>query len=495
MSRFLSAFIAAPLCLAGCGGEIAIQTASSRYSSPIFVSATTTIEAIAVASMTTDLAHAVTRSDTNSAVATGVYKIAMPSAAPAPTFSPTPGTYTSAQAVTLTDGAAGAAIYYTTDGSTPTTASTRYSSPISVPASATIEAIAVASGCASSAVTRGTYEIAAPAPTFSPAPGSYSSAQSVALADGMNGTAIFYTTDGSAPTASSTLYTSPISVSADTTIQAIAMLGGAHSQSAVATGAYLISGPAVSVVLSTHDRSSLMAAQPSVQFTASSPGGNELIIDENLQYQSIDGFGAAFTDSAAFLLSEVAESGAQSKAMSDLFTRDGNGIGLSFMRIPMGASDLARSVYSFDDQALDHTDLPLANFSIAHDQAYILPIILQAKALNPQMKLMANPWSPPAWMKDPASMKQVSMLGGSLLMTPANETAFANYFVNYLRDYKAAGIPIDYISLQNEPLYVPTSYPSMGMSATNQLTLLRDYVLPALASSGLSTQVLVYDHN
>jgi glucosylceramidase len=92
-------------------------------------------------------------------------------------------------------------------------------------------------------------------------------------------------------------------------------------------------------------------------------------------------------------------------AMSDLFTRNGNGIGLSFMRIPMGASDIARSVYSFDDMPAGQTDLPLANFlHRPRSDADILPIILQAKTLNPQMKLMANPWSPPGWMKDPASM-------------------------------------------------------------------------------------------
>jgi glucosylceramidase len=314
------------------------------------------------------------------------------------------------------------------------------------------------------------------------------------LSDGTAGAAIHYTTDGSTPTASSAKYGAPIAVSADTAIQAIALATG-YSQSATATGAYLISGPTVSVVLSTNDQSSLMAAQPSVLFTATTAGSNKIIVDESLQDQSIDGFGAAFTDSAAFLLNEVAQPAALPGAMSDLFTRNGNGIGLSFMRIPMGASDIARSVYSFDDMPAGQTDLPLANFSIAHDQADILPIILQAKALNPRMKLMANPWSPPGWMKDPASMSPISMLGGSLLMTPANEAAFANYFVKYLEAYQAAGVPIDYISLQNEPLYVTSSYPSMGMSAADQLTLLRDYFLPALTANKLSTQVLVWDHN
>jgi glucosylceramidase len=258
-----------------------------------------------------------------------------------------------------------------------------------------------------------------------------------------------------------------------------------------------ISGPAVSVVLSTNDETQLMAAQPSVNFTASTAdaGTNTVVVDPTQQYQSIEGFGAAFTDSAAYLLMEVEPSSALSGTLNDLFTVNGNGIGLSFMRIPMGASDLALSVYSFDDMPVGQTDLTLANFSIAHDQTYILPLILQAKTLNPQMKLMANPWSPPGWMKDPSSMNPVSMLGGTLLMTGPNDAAFANYFVKYIQAYQAGGVPIDYISLQNEPLYITTAYPSMGMSDTVQLTLLQNYVIPALTANNISTRVFVYDHN
>lgn len=130
----------------------------------------------------------------------------------------------------------------------------------------------------------------------------------------------------------------------------------------------------------------------------------------------------------------------------------------------------------------------LSDFSIAHDQAYIIPLILAAKALNPQMKIMASPWSPPGWMKNTDTM-----MGGSLL--PADYTAFANYFVKYIEAYQAAGIPIDYISLQNAPLNSTTAHPSMEMDAQTELNVLRGYVLPALQAAGLSTQVLVYEHN
>ncbi len=422
-----------------------------------------------------------------------------PPTAATPTFAPAPGTYTAAQSVTLSCSTPGASIYYTTNGSTPGASSTRYTTPISVPATTTIQAIAIASGYSNSLVASGTYTINLPAaasPTFSPAPGTYTTSQSVTLASATPGAAVYYTTDGTTPTQSSTPYSSPISVTVDTTIQAIATASG-YAPSAVSTGAYLIAGPSVSVVLSTHDKTSLMASQPNTLFTArtASPTDNLVAVDENQAYQPIDGFGAAFTDSAAYLLHEVAQPSALTSIMSDLFTRNGAGIGLSFMRNPMGASDIARSVYSFDDMPVGQTDLPLAHFSIAHDEVDILPIIQQARALNPQLKILANPWSPPGWMKDPTSMSTVSMLGGTLLMTSANETAFANYFVKYLQAYQAAGVPIDYISLQNEPLYVTTSYPSMGMSASAQLGILRDYVLPALTANNLTTQVLVYDHN
>lgn len=418
-----------------------------------------------------------------------------------PTFSPASGTFTSAQTVSLSDATPGASIYYTTNGSTPTVASTLYSTPIAVPSTSTVEAIAVATGYTNSAVASATYTINLPvavSPAFSPLPGTFTTTQSVSLTDVTQGATIYYTTNGSPPATASILYSTPIAVSSTTTINAIAIAPG-FSNSAVASGTFTFPGSAspVSVVLSTNDQTQLMAAQPSVNFTTSTAdeGTNTIVVDPTQRYQSIDGFGAAFTDSAAYLLMKVEPSAALSGTLNDLFTRNGDGIGISFMRIPMGASDIALSVYSFDDMPIGQTDPTLANFSIAHDQAYILPLIEQAKTLNPQMKLMANPWSPPGWMKDPASMNPVSMLGGSLLMTPANETAFANYFVKYIQAYQAAGVFIDYISLQNEPENVTTAYPSMLMTDTTQLPLLQGYVLPALAGANLSTKVFVWDHN
>jgi glucosylceramidase len=256
----------------------------------------------------------------------------------------------------------------------------------------------------------------------------------------------------------------------------------------LAFGAGAARAQTVSVWLTTHDQNKLLQHQASVSFAAGSGGTNCVLVDETQLYQQVEGFGAAFTDTTGYILNQVAAPYARTNAMLNLFTRSSSGIGLSFMRIPMGASDLARYHYSYDDLPAGQTDTNLALFSIAHDQADIIPLTQLARQLNPELKLMANPWSPPGWMKDSGSM-----ITGSLL--PSMYTAFANYFVKFIQAYQSNGIPIDYISLQNEPLYVPGDYPGMSMDAATQTAVLRDYVLPALATNHLATRVLVYDHN
>jgi glucosylceramidase len=350
---------------------------------------------------------------------------------------------------------------------------------------------------------------AAATPAFFPVPGSYSltsAGQTVTLTDGTSGATIYYTTDGSTPTTSSTIYANPIAITATATIKAIATASG-FSASAVASGSYTLiplgTGPTVAVVVTTDDQTRKLTPQDSVSFSATTSGSNPIYMDETEVYQPIEGFGAATTDTAMYNLYEIAKvkQPAQfTQAVSDLFTRQGIGIGLSFLRNPMGASDLARTVYSFDDNIANNgaADPTLTNFSIAHDQADIIPFLLLAKQANPQIKIMANPWSPPGWMKT-----SNSMIGGSLL--PTMYDPFANYFVKYIQAYESAGITIDYISLQNEPLFVPPSYPGMCMpatsgstdcaSSTDQQTALFQHVLPALTNAGLTTKVLVYDHN
>lgn len=151
--------------------------------------------------------------------------------APPPTFSPAAGVYPTAQSVMLKDAASGAVMYYTTNGAAPTSASTKYTAAIGVSSAATINAVAIASGDSLSPVAQASYTITttAPAPTFSPLPGSFVTAQSVALTTDVAGATIHYTTNGTTPTAASTAYTMPIEVSSTTTIKAIAVATGFHA--------------------------------------------------------------------------------------------------------------------------------------------------------------------------------------------------------------------------------------------------------------------------
>lgn len=195
--------------------------------------------------------------------------------AAAPTFSPAAGTFTSAQSVTISDSTTGTAIYYSTDGTTPTTSSTKYSAAIKVSSTETIQAIAVAPGYKDSAIASATYTInvsvpQAATPTFSPAAGSYSAAQSVTISDSTTGATIYFTTDGSTPTASSSQYTEPIAVSGTETIQAIAVASG-YTNSAAASATYTISTPSAAVPTFAPVAGTYTSAQ-SVTISDSTPG-------------------------------------------------------------------------------------------------------------------------------------------------------------------------------------------------------------------------------
>ncbi|MDR3662465.1 MAG: chitobiase/beta-hexosaminidase C-terminal domain-containing protein, partial [Mycobacterium sp.] len=162
--------------------------------------------------------------------------------ASAPTFTPAGGTYTSAQSVAISDATSGTAIYYTTDGTTPTTSSAVYSTPVTVSATETLNAIAVETGYANSSVATSTYTISAgtlPAPTFSPAGGTYTSVQTVAISDATSSATIYYTTNGTTPTTSSAVYSGAITVSATETLEAIAVETG-YANSSVGSAAYTI---------------------------------------------------------------------------------------------------------------------------------------------------------------------------------------------------------------------------------------------------------------
>lgn len=232
-----------------------------------------------------------------------------------------------------------------------------------------------------------------------------------------------------------------------------------------------------------------LSQQPGLSFAPDS-GANPLTItvDENIEFQQMEGFGASFTDSSAWLVYNRLSATQRNTLMTNLFNSQ-SGIGLSMLRQPMGASDYSASGnYSYDDMPYGATDYGLSSFSISHDNAYIIPLLKQALQLNPELKIIGTPWSPPGWMKTSRSM-----IGGNL--NASAYSSLANYFVKYIQAYQAQGIPVSYITVQNEPLFIPPNYPGMGMSATEQASFIKNYLGPALTANNMSTKILAYDHN
>jgi glucosylceramidase len=242
---------------------------------------------------------------------------------------------------------------------------------------------------------------------------------------------------------------------------------------------------AVSVWETTTDGSQLLAPQSGASFAPGSGSASQTItINPGTTYQTMTGFGASFTDSSAWL---VANSPLRDSIMTKLFDPN-QGIGLDFLRQPIGASDFSQSLFSYDDMPSGQTDPNLADFSIAHDESYILPVLQQALAINPQITVMATPWSPPGWMKTSGSM-----IGGTL--NSADYQVFANYLVKFLQAYQAAGVPVSLITPQNEPEYSPSNYPGSTFTAAQESSFIANNLGPAIAASGLSTKILGYDHN
>lgn len=269
----------------------------------------------------------------------------------------------------------------------------------------------------------------------------------------------------------------------------LALAACSHSASEPRVPPVSPSGPSTTVEtwLTTGDQAKLLSHEPVSTLKSGQQQPNYLpviSVDETTKYQQMIGFGAAFTDAATYLIQTKLPPNQRDSLLRELFGRP-NGLGLSFMRIPMGASDFSLSDYSYDDGA---SDTALSHFSIAPDQVYKLPVIQRALAINPQLMLMANPWSPPGWMKTSGSM-----IGGTL--KPEDYGAFAGYFAKFIQAYAAQGVTINAISLQNEPQYEPPDYPGMLLDPVTRAELDGQYVGPLFAKLGLETMIWDWDHN
>lgn len=218
------------------------------------------------------------------------------------------------------------------------------------------------------------------------------------------------------------------------------------------------------------------------------PFGTETIaIHPSVTYQEIEGFGASLTDSSAWLIYRFLSVSERQAVLTDLFDPD-KGIGLSYLRQPMGASDFRLNDYSYNDlpdgAASDHT---LSHFSIAYDEDYIIPTLKEIMAINPTVRLMGSPWSPPVWMKTSGDISTGS------LKSDAYDT-YANYFVKFIQAYAAHGLLIDAITPQNEPGHEGGGYGGCSMSVAEQIKLVKK-LGAAFHDHNLSTKIVIWDYN
>ncbi|MEQ1498088.1 MAG: glycoside hydrolase family 30 beta sandwich domain-containing protein [Novosphingobium sp.] len=245
--------------------------------------------------------------------------------------------------------------------------------------------------------------------------------------------------------------------------------------------------PSVSIWSSSIDQSRKLTPAAPIELTlAGAAQAGEVVIDPTDQRQDVVGFGAAMTDASAHLFQNVLTGAERESLFSELFGK--NGLGISFVRVPIGASDFSSEHYSLDDMPAGQTDPALTHFSMARAEKAQIPALKAARAVNPDITLMASPWSAPAWMKTSGSL-----IKGNL--KPEHYGAYARYFVRYLDAMEAAGLPVRYVSLQNEPDFEPADYPGMRAGPAERAAMIGGHLGPALAARGRKVGILEWDHN
>jgi glucosylceramidase len=223
-----------------------------------------------------------------------------------------------------------------------------------------------------------------------------------------------------------------------------------------------------------------------IQYSAINSSSITVEVNEQKTLQSMEGFGFALTGGSAGLI-DALPTEKKSALLKELFGAGPDNLGISYIRISMGASDLDATVFSYCDLPKGETDPPLTKFNLSQDTLHLIPMIQAALKINSKLKIMASPWSPPVWMKSNGFS-----MGGHLLKQYYD--SYALYFVKYIKAMRAKGITIHSLTMQNEPEHGGNN-PSLLMDAEEQKVFLRDYLGPLLAKEQIKTEVLLYDHN
>ncbi|WEK37473.1 MAG: glycoside hydrolase family 30 beta sandwich domain-containing protein [Candidatus Pseudobacter hemicellulosilyticus] len=241
------------------------------------------------------------------------------------------------------------------------------------------------------------------------------------------------------------------------------------------------------VWLTTPDRQQLLAQQEPLRFTGSINSQQPVIlVNPNETFQQMDGFGFALTGGSAqhIIRMDAAE---RKTLLQELFGQDRDGMGISYLRLSIGASDLNQRVFSYNDLPAGKKDPTLSRFSLADDEKDVVPVMKEILAINPAIKILGSPWSAPTWMKSNNNIQ-----GGRL--QEEYYPVYARYFVKYIRAMEQQGIRIDAITVQNEP-FNDGNTPSMQMLAKEQLRFIRDHLGPLFKKEGITTRIILYDHN
>lgn len=236
------------------------------------------------------------------------------------------------------------------------------------------------------------------------------------------------------------------------------------------------------------DQTALFKKQSvTLQFSNSpNASASTIDVDTTQTYQTIDGFGYALTGGSATLINSLPAS-TKDELLNELFRYDSTFIGVSYLRISIGASDLSASTFTYDDMPSGQTDPTLQQFNIDREKTDLIPVLKKIIAINPAIKILGSPWSPPTWMKSNSAF-----IGGSL--RPEYYSVYAQYFVKYIQAMKAEGIVIDAITPQNEPLYGGNN-PSMLMQPAEQADFIKNNLGPAFQAASITTKIIAYDHN
>jgi glucosylceramidase len=245
--------------------------------------------------------------------------------------------------------------------------------------------------------------------------------------------------------------------------------------------------PEIESWVTTADRADLFQKQPGkITFGKEERRGLPIIVDDRQSYQSIDGFGFALTEGSAFHLHRMFPT-TRRKILEQLFATNDKNVGISYIRLTLGASDLNNFVYSYNDLPEGETDYELEKFSLGHDYDDVIPVMKEILSIAPEIKIMASPWSAPAWMKTNNDVRN-----GSLKKECYD--VYARYFVKYIQAMQKEGIRIDLVTIQNEPLNSRNT-PSMPWYFQEHAEFVRNYLGPTFKSAGIDTKIAIFDHN